>query len=219
MPRFFATVVSHAASLKDAMTDVKHSSEVAEYLKNAVIYEEDAMHEMEPGRVPIGLNVAVVTLRANMSVCIDDLGDIEVDSIDLNKEFTVQVPAKLLALRPHDVLRSEVDSRVDVKKLKRLFREDDEMFMDTFGGAIRKHIVQAAATNTILGQSRTVSDDGHKAVYFCMPEQSFQLVITLPHDGLETNTEEAKLLLKFIRHACERKLTPKWFERDDLVAL
>lgn len=220
MPPFFSTVVSHASKLKDAMKDVKHSNEAVSYLKNAIIYEDDAMHEIEPGRVPIGLNVALVTLRANMSVRVDDFGRIEVDSIDLEKDFTVQVPSTLLALRPRHVLRSEVDARVDVKKLKRFFWEDDEWFMETFGGAIQKHIVKAAATNTILGRSVTVSEDGeHKVAYFCMPEQSFQMVITLPHDGLETNTEEAELLLKFIRYACERRLTPKWFERDDLVAL
>lgn len=227
--------VAHAKSLGSVMFDIKHGTRTREYLQHALICQEDVMQPVPPGRAPMGLNVAVVEFRATVTVDLEDDGFLDMGNVVLDKTYSVQVPAKLLALRGRDALCSHIRTRVNVAKVQHVLWTESTLSRGIFGDAIRAHIASAAANKRSLGTVHDIYDGTRKAVLFALENQPVRLVFVLPWEGLDKGGIEDcsailhhvlgvcdedtldTLPLAFVGLACKGSLSPKWFNRSDLV--
>lgn len=232
-------VVAAGVTLKSTLRDLKDSSEFLSYLTTMIIRQTDAMHEVKPGRVPIGLNIAIGSFRASFIVCIMDDGSHEIDSITLDDDYTTKVPALLLEKLGRDTVRAMVKERFNLKKLRKTIWKNTGFTETLFGDAMCKHVFVSAVSGKRLGETQSFYGGEHKGVCFRMTSVPMQIVATLPWEALEKDESPSKRLrgpdiLKrigvipfdeddipqlFIAHGCERMLTPKWFTREDLVDL
>jgi hypothetical protein len=204
------------------------------------------MQPVPPGRAPMGLNVAVVEFRAAVTVDLEDDGFLDMENVVLDKTYSVQVPAKLLALRGRDALCSQIRARVNVARVQHVLWTENKLSRGIFGDAIRAHIASAAANKRSLGAVHDIYGGTRKAVLFALENQPVRLAFVLPWEGLDKAVDERAskpckcgvedcsailhhvlgvcdedtldtLPLAFVGSACKRSLSPKWFNRTDLV--